>query len=39
LKLPNNSAFGVDVNSKENSFRTLQAFKEFGYLTLAWYIW
>jgi len=35
LKLQNNSAFGVDVNSEANSFRMLQTFKEFGYLTLA----
>jgi len=39
LKLQNNSAFGVDVNSEANSFHILQTFKEFGYLTLAWYIW
>jgi len=30
----NNSAVAVDVNSEGNSFRTLQTFKEFGYLTL-----
>jgi len=35
LKLQNNSAFGVGVNSKANSFRILKIFKEFGYLTLA----
>jgi len=35
FKLQNNSASGVDVNSKANSFRILQTFKEFGYLTLA----
>jgi len=39
LKLQNNSAFGVDINSEANSFRILQTIKEFGYLTLAWYIW
>jgi len=26
LKMQNNSAFGVDVNSKANSFRILQIF-------------
>jgi len=35
LKLQNNSAFGVDVNSEANSFRMLQTFKEFGNLILA----
>jgi len=35
LKLQNNSAFGVDINSDANSFRILQSFKEFGYVTLA----
>jgi len=35
LKLQNNSAFGVDVNSEANTFRMLQTFKESHYLTLA----
>jgi len=35
LKLQNNSAFGVDINSEAISFRMIQTCKQFGYLTLA----